>query len=85
VFRLHVVNLPHTQLTEAYSCCAYSMKVKRFAKMMKARGHEVFTYTNTVENQKKHGFNGPEDYLKIDFNDPELWPEYNETDKRRFS
>ena len=77
-FRFHVINLPHTQLTKNYSTCAYTEKVRKFARMMREQGHEVLTYVNSVGNQKKHGFNGPEDYLKIDFNDPKLWPEFNE-------
>lgn len=42
--RLHVVGLPHTQLTDEYSWCAYTQKVRRFADMMAGQGHEVFTY-----------------------------------------
>lgn len=32
--RLHVVALPHTQLTDEYSWCAYTQKVRRFCDMM---------------------------------------------------
>ena len=42
--RFHVVSLPHTQTTEAFSCCAYTEKVRKFCKMMKGRGHSVFLY-----------------------------------------
>jgi glycosyltransferase involved in cell wall biosynthesis len=43
--RLHVVSLPHTQTTAAYNACAYTQKVRKFGKMMTARGHEVFIYS----------------------------------------
>jgi len=42
--RFHVVALPHTQTTSAFSACAYTNKVVGFCKMMMARGHEVFLY-----------------------------------------
>ena len=44
--RLHVVALPHTNFTPAYSWCAYTTKVARFAKMMTDAGVEVVTYGN---------------------------------------
>jgi len=42
--RLHVVSLPHTQVTEEYFSCAYSAKVHGFVRMMMSLGHEVFLY-----------------------------------------
>lgn len=33
--RLHVVSLPHTQVTPEYSTCAYTQKALKFCKMMK--------------------------------------------------
>lgn len=42
--RFHVISLPHTQVTRDYSCCAYTEKVRKFCRMMKARGHAVFLY-----------------------------------------
>ncbi len=42
--RFHVVSLPHTQTTDAYSACAFTMKVINFCRMMKDRGHTVFLY-----------------------------------------
>lgn len=90
--RLHVVSLPHTQTTKAYSCCAYTEKVRKFCTMMKARGHEVFLYAGedneadctelvtciTKKQQRQFGFGGPEDYLKIDFNASEPWGLFNQ-------
>lgn len=43
--RFHVVSLPHTQTTEAYSACAFTEKVRKFCIMMKMKGHEVFLYS----------------------------------------
>jgi len=44
--RLHVVGLPHTNLTAQFSWCAYTAKVAKFAKMMTDQGCEVVTYGN---------------------------------------
>lgn len=90
--RFHVVALPHTQTTDVYSPCAYTAKVKKFCSMMKANGHEVYLYASedneadvtelvtciTKAQQAEYGHNGPEDYLKIDFN-PQLplWQTFN--------
>lgn len=41
---LHVVSLPHTTLTEKNITCAYSMKVLKFTKMMRAQGYPVILY-----------------------------------------
>lgn len=85
--RIHLVSLPHTQTTKAYSTCAYTQKCRKFADMMTARGHEVFLYAGTENEamvaelipcitkyqQEVTGFNGPEDYLKIDFNSDPIW------------
>jgi hypothetical protein len=38
--RLHVVGLPHTQTTSAFSSCAYTEKVRKFCKMMMDQGNE---------------------------------------------
>ena len=43
--RFHVVGLPFTQTTEEYPACAFTMKVRKFAKMMHQAGHEVFLYS----------------------------------------
>ena len=42
--RFHVVSLPHTQTTRAYSHCAYTEKVRKFCDMMSVN-HEVFLYS----------------------------------------
>lgn len=85
--RLHVVGLPHTQTTRAYSTCAYTEKVRKFCTMMAERGDTVFLYAGEEneakcaehvpciykEEQATFGFNGPQDYLSIDFNAVEPW------------
>lgn len=48
--RFHVVALPHTQTTTAYSACAFTQKVIGFCRMMVERGHEVVLYAG-AENE----------------------------------
>lgn len=43
--RFHVVGLPFTQTTDDFPACAFTMKVRKFCKMMHAAGHEVFLYS----------------------------------------
>lgn len=42
--RFHIVGMPHTCFTDAYSACAFSEKGRKLAIMLKARGHTVFLY-----------------------------------------
>lgn len=42
--RLHVVSLPHTQTTRAYSWCAYTEKVRKLGGMLHAYDHEMVLY-----------------------------------------
>lgn len=42
--RFHLLGLPHTVTHPDYIACAYTMKVLKFGKMMKDRGHEIIHY-----------------------------------------
>lgn len=42
--RFHVLALPHTVTSKAYSACAFTQKVLKFCAMMTSRGHTVYHY-----------------------------------------
>jgi glycosyltransferase involved in cell wall biosynthesis len=42
--RLHVVALPHTEVTKAYEWCAYTAKTRKFCDMMYREGCDVILY-----------------------------------------
>jgi glycosyltransferase involved in cell wall biosynthesis len=42
--RFHVLALPHTVTSKAYSACAFTQKVLKFCTMMHSRGHTIIHY-----------------------------------------
>ena len=42
--KIHVLGLPHTQTTEAFTTCAFTQKALNLCKMLHRRGHHVIHY-----------------------------------------
>lgn len=50
--KLHILSLPHTQVTKDYISCAYTMKALKFADMMSSLGHETILYAGDESDAK---------------------------------
>jgi glycosyltransferase involved in cell wall biosynthesis len=84
-FRFHLLGLPHTVTSKEYNACAYTQKVWKFGKMMRARGHEIIHYghedsdldcdehvtvTTNADLKKAYGdYNWRKNFYKFDMND----------------
>lgn len=42
--RMHILSVPHCVTTAEYSTCAFTSKIVKFCKMMRARGHYLIVY-----------------------------------------
>jgi len=79
--------LPHTQLTKAYLCCAYTQKIIKLCKMLHTEGISVTVYAGeendtpaklavcvTKQTQKIYGHGSPEQYNTFAWDrDTPLW------------
>lgn len=79
---LHVLSLPHTNLTSDYVSCAYTMKALKLALMMEDQGYEVVVYgsedfdprikgdkvTCITKKEQEHYFGSPDKYKKVMYN-----------------
>lgn len=77
---LHVLGMPHIQVSKEYCRDAYGQKILKFCQMMTKEGFKVIVYASeenetpatlvtciTKREQAKLGFRSPNDYLKNDF------------------
>lgn len=86
--RFHVVSLPHTQTTAAFSSCAFTQKVVRFCAMMRSRGHDVVLYAGDESDvdvddhvicatrEESAAMLGGKHYTQVDWAHP-FWGKFN--------
>ncbi len=77
---LHLVSLPHTQVTSQYVSCAYTQKCRKLAIMMQNLGYEVFVYgsedfdpqiknpVSVITKAEQHRYFGDNDHTKHFYN-----------------
>lgn len=89
--RIHILALPHTQITKEYLMCAYTQKVLKLCKMLVKAGLDVTVYASednetpaelvtciTKEKQKEFGFGTPESYNTMTWdNTKPIWVEFH--------
>jgi glycosyltransferase involved in cell wall biosynthesis len=90
--RLHLLGLPHTETTKAYSWCAYTEKTRKLANMLTSLGHEVYLYggevseadainVSVVDRAWQAQYFGHYDWARDSFNDFDPttphWLDYN--------
>lgn len=75
--RFHIASLPHTQVNDKFSPCAYTQKLVKLGKMLMSLGHEVILYAaehsdasvctemvQIISEQEQAGFFGGTDWTK---------------------
>src|SRR5690606_7326084 len=86
---LHVVSLPHTQVTRDFQSCAFTQKVRRFCIMMRRRGYRVVLYAgdeidievdehvSCIADGEAEAMYAPNHYTSVDWGHP-TWAAFNE-------
>lgn len=89
--RFHLVNYPHTQVTAEYSSSPLTDKLRKFATMMKQRGHTVYLYAGNVTDaqcdelvecyseEERAEFQGDKHYTQMSWdNSLPIWRRFTE-------
>lgn len=75
--RFHLPALPGQPTIVANSSCAYTQKVRRFATMMRDRGHDVFLYGGGGNDARASEYVACYGNAKPIPFDPNAWAHYN--------
>jgi glycosyltransferase involved in cell wall biosynthesis len=89
--RFHLVNFPHTQVTAEYSTSPFTDKLRKFATMMKQRGHTVYLYAGNVTDaqcdelvecyseEERREFQGDKHYTELSWDSSlPIWTRFTE-------